>query len=150
MKTFAFILKLVAILRPVLKEIVKAIKAVNILKRAMKQEWDANRLQTELNKFFSYNEHTVEVAIAAILVTIHSVAPEFYDKERGNSAITTIINFLKLVAQMPKHERRATLRELARDIIIKRNPERIFDDAELDTLLQLGYSKVKGEEGEQV
>jgi len=146
MKAIPFIIKLFTILRPLLREAIIAIKAVQILKRQMNDGGgNVSRLNFDLNNFFSSGQQAQD-AINAFVMVIKKVRPELgmQYSDKGNALM--LVAFLQYMKDLPKHERRSLLRELARMLIISRNRGKVFDDAQLDTAMQIAYLKVKDED----
>lgn len=143
MKYLPFFFKLFTTLRPLIKEAIQAVKAIQILKRQMNGDGNPNRLEFDLSKFMGVIE--ANEAIKAFVLVVKSARPELFEKYQGNP-LNMVVAFLRAMKEMPKHERRSLLRELARTLIISRNRGQSFDDAELDTALQIAYSKVKDED----
>lgn len=143
MKYLPFFFKLFTTLRPLIKEAITAVRAIQILKRQMKGDGNPSRLDFDLSKFLGAME--ASEAIKAFVLVVKGARPELYEKYR-DAPLNMVVAFLRLMKEMPKHERRALLRELARVLLISRNRGQSFDDAELDTALQIAYSKVKDED----
>jgi len=145
MKYLPFFIKLFTTLRPLIKEAIQAVKAIQILKRQMQGDGNSTRLDFDLQKFFG-SAMKAQEAILAFAFTVKKVAPAIYADYQDAPATALVIAFLRSMKDMPKHERRALLRELARTLIISRNRGQSFNDADLDTALQIAYSKVKDED----
>jgi len=109
----------------------------------MKGDGNPARLDFDLAKFMGVME--ASEALKAFVLVIKNARPELFVKYEGNN-LNMVVAFLRSMKEMPKHERRALLRELARTLIISRNRGQSFDDADLDTAMQIAYSKVKDED----
>lgn len=144
MKYLPFLIKLFTTLRPLIREAVKAVKAVQILKRQMKGDGNTARLDFDLQKFFGTAQQGKE-ALEAFAQTIKKVRPDFYIEYEKYPLNVMLVDFLRLMKDMPKHNRRALLRELARTLLLSLNKGQSFDDAELDTALQIAYAQIKDE-----
>jgi len=142
MKTITFLLKLFTTLRPVLAEVIRAIKAVNEVKRMLKDSGTGAELRAALKQIFP--EEKVERAIHSMAIVIsHLDALGACSTEKEPLAI--VLCFTKEVKTWRKPRQRQAWRELARQIIKDMNTSRQWDDTELDTALQVARGMVRNQ-----
>ena len=142
MKTVRFLLKLYTTLKPILAEVIRAIKAVNEVKRLLKESGTGAELRNALKRIFP--EEKVDRVIHAMSIVIsHLDAIGACSEQKEPLAI--VMCFIKEVKTWRKPRQRQAWRELARQIVKDLNHERQWDDTELDTALQVAYGMVKSE-----
>ena len=147
MKTLLLFLKIFNRIRPLLRDvIIPAIQAINIIKQACRQNMTGEEITWRIEQFFEHRREAT-VAITAMWNVIRNIAPDSSCLKQATPA-DAIACFLREIQDRPKHQQRMVWREFARALIKYRAPERLWDDAELDTALQMGYSmsKMKNDE----